>query len=253
MNKTLTISLLILLMLVAGWVYIFLELPFFEFGFALMGTSLLIMAFLRERFVFLYAIIIVLGYGAFLTTYAFSQNYQNDIQSLFIYSHLLVTSFVFLYWILLNLLKQTHYENEELRQKVKLLEKYSPKTKVLTINEFRDQARYMFRLVERHKEEAWLVTLLLVYENKKVRENLQESIERVSLQTIRQEYDLVTGTEGRIYLLLMSTTIDGAKIVVNRLRENLKAELNFLEEPYEVDYMLYEEINLMDDLIGGIK
>lgn len=240
-------------MLVTGWIYLYLELPFFELGFGLMGLSLLIMAFLRERFVFLYAIIIVLGYGAYLTTYAFSQNHQNEIQILYIYSHLLVTSFVFLYWILLTLLKQTYYENDELRKKVKLLEKYSPNTKVLTNNEFRDQARHMFKLVERHKEEAWLITLNLVYENKKVRENLQDSIERVTLETIRQEYDLVTGTEGRIYILLISTTIEGAQVLVSRLRDNLKDELNLINQPYEVEYTLYEEISLMDNLMGGMK
>lgn len=232
MKRNFILCMLVFLILINGWSIFLFELPFYQEDIIIASISVLIMTVVHERFVFLYAISLVLTYGAFLTIYAFINNQPSEIQLLYIYDHLLFTSFILLFWILLNLIKNIGYENQDLKQQVNLLQKYKTQTNSLTVSEFYEQAKSVIKSVERQQEEAWLVELVITYENKKTKKNLQEKLERVTLDTIRQNFDLVTSVDTIIFILLKDTNEDGVQRFLQRYQENLQEELNFVEPPF---------------------
>lgn len=233
MKKNFVLSTLLLGILLNGWAIAFLEFPFYQAVLVLAGLSILIMTALQERFVFLYAITVALSYGAFLTIHAFVNQPSSHVQLLYMYGHLLLTSFLLLYWILMNYIKRIGYENNDLKHEVRLLQKYKGVSKLLTLPEFNEQAQWLLKSKERNKEEAWFVKISITSPNKRIKVNLQEELERLALQTIRQKFDLVTGETGAIFLLLKNTHAAGAQRVLERFHEKVQTEMNLLDSPYE--------------------
>ena len=250
MKKNITLCILILLIFTIGYAIVFLELPFSQLLMIMTAISILVMTVLQERFIFLYAISFVLLYGAFLTVYAFINSVSSEVQLLLMYNHLLFTSFTLLYWILLNLIKTIGYENDELKLQIRLLEKYNGQTNILTPTEFIDQATWLLKTSERRKEEAWLIEITISYENKRIQRNLQESFERIALETIREKFDLVTSIDQVIYLLLKETNEKGVEIVLGRYQENLKTELNFVDTPFMVKKEQVKDLTHLSTLMG---
>lgn len=232
MKKNFVLASLLLGILLNGWAIAFLELPFYQTVLVLAGISILIMTAVPERFIFLYAITVALSYGVFLTIYAFANQQSAQMQLQYMYGHLLLTSFLLLYWILMNFIKKIGYENNDLKHEVRLLQKYKGVTKLLTLPEFDEQAQWLLKSKERNKEEAWFVKISITSPNKRVKVNLQEELERLALQSIRQKFDLATGDMGAIYLLLKNTHSEGVQIVLDRFREKVQAEINLSDSPY---------------------
>ena len=232
MRKNFVLASLLLGILAAGWAIVFLELPFYQVMLVLAGISILVMTAIPERFIFLYAITVSLSYGVFLTIHAFASQLPSDLQLLYMYSHLLLTGFLLMYWILMNILKRVGYENNDLKHQVNLLQKYKGVTQLLTLPEFTEQAQWLLTSKERNKEEAWFVKISFTAPSKRIKVNLQEELERLALLTIRQKFDLVTGETGAIYLLLKNTHAEGAQRVLDRFREKVQTEMNLVESPY---------------------
>lgn len=241
MNKNFIISLLILLLLVNGWAFVYFQLPFYEETIVLAGLSLLLMTFIHQRFVFVYSIAMVIGFAAFLTGYAFMYEQPADVQVLYIYDHLLFTSFIFLHWILLHYAKAIGYENNELKQQVKLLRRYTEHTKILTRQEFLEQAKWVLNSVRRSKQQAWLVELSMTYKSKLTEQTLQEKIEEICLKTVRHQFDLITYHEKSVFLLLRDTNRMGVNTVLNRIEAQVRQTLNIVELPYGVSVQLVED------------
>lgn len=232
MRKNFVFSLVLLGILGSGWAIMFFQLPFYQMVLIAGGASLVIMTLIHERFVFLYAVIMALSFGAFLTVDAFMNDLLVEDQILYMYSHLLFTSFLLLFWILLNLLKNTGYENIELKRQVQLLQKYNGNTQVLTVPEFKEQATWLLKAGERNGEEAWLLKINLVYPNKRTKENLMEKLETAALRTIRQKFDLVTSDSGIIFVLLKNTHVKGVERVLERFWEKAQLDVALNEPPY---------------------
>lgn len=235
MGKNFTFSLVLLGMLASGWAIMFFQYPFYQMVLLAGGASLVIMTLIHERFVFLYAVVMALSFGTFLTVDAFMNNLMVEDQMRYMYSHLLFTAFLLLFWVLLNLLKNTGYENSELKRQVQLLQKYNGKTQVLTVTEFKEQATWLLKAGERNGEEAWLLKINLVYPNKRTKENLMEKLETAALRTIRQKFDLVTSDGGIIFVLLKNTHVKGVERVLERFWEKAQADVALEEPPYTAE------------------
>ncbi|MDY0406547.1 hypothetical protein P5G51_015295 [Virgibacillus sp. 179-BFC.A HS] len=233
----------ILLLLTSGWFFVFLELPLFQVGLIIGISSLLIMPLLRDRFVFLYAIAAILIYGFFLAIWLFKMHGSAGMQLDYIYNHLLFTSFILLYWLLLQHMKQTGYENASLKKQVALLQKYNKQTHILTFHEFLDQAKWTLRSVERNNSQAWLVCLDITYRHPYIEKNLQETVESIVAEAIRSQFDLATSTTGRVYILLRDTDETGVDIVLGRIMDKTKQRMNMIVPIYHVSKRLIENEN----------
>lgn len=251
MRKNLSVALLLLGLLINGWAIVFLSLPFYKEALIIGGVSIIVMVILHEQYIFLYAITVALLYGAFLTTYAFIYTPSSEIQLLYMYNHLLLTSFILMFWILLNLLKNIGYENSDLKRQVQLLQKYNGTTQILTINEFKEQAQWLLKSSERNSEQAWLLQIRVNYFNQRTKKNVQETLEKVALQTIRQKFDLVTAEKNFIYLLLKNTNPEGVQRVIDRYEEKCQVELNFIMPSFIVEKNLVRDYAHLESLLGG--
>lgn len=245
MNRNAIISILILLLLANGWAIVYFQLPFYQLSLSMLAVSLLIMSMIHERFVFLYAITLVIAYAAFLTIYAFVGNHPSDIQLLYIYDHLLFASFMIIFWVLNNLIKRISYENKDLKEKVELLTKRRPDTKVLTFNEFLEQAKWTLTSTRRNQKQAWLVELRITEKSKRTRKVVREKVEELGLNSIRNNFDLITANETDVFILLRDTEKQGVSIVLQRIEERSKHIFNYLEVPYDVDTT---QINTEEDI-----
>ncbi len=243
MNKNFVVGSLTLLLLVNGWAFLYFQLPFYKVGIMIAAVSLLLMTLLHERFVFLYAMVLVISYAVFLTVYSFIYHQPTNVQLLYVYDHLLLTSFILIYWILLSYTKRMGYENEALKQQVKLLQKYISPTGILTVHEFMEQAKWVLTSARRNKQSVWLVELTITYKNSYTEQNLLEKIGEIGFQSIRRQFDLLTYHDNGIYLILRDTERDGVDIVLNRIEEKAKEVLNLLHPPYEVKLELIHDID----------
>lgn len=234
MKNNLLFGSLILAILTTGWAMLYWNAPFQSVSLVICAVSTIIMVIIHERFVFLYAVTASLLFGGFLTVYAFTRQQNSDVQLLYMYEHLLLTGFLLLYWILMNSVKKVSYENSELKQQVQLLQKYNGTTKLLTQREFFDQAQWLMNSSARNQEEVWFVEILLLDRNKRLKLNMQETFEKLALQTIRQKFDLITSNSGTIHLLLKNTEAAGVQKVLERFSERVRAELNLVELPYTI-------------------
>ncbi|WP_165820806.1 hypothetical protein [Pueribacillus theae] len=243
MKYNFVIGLLIIFLLINGWFFVYLQLPFSGEAILVALLSILFMALVRERFAFLYAVTLVLCYGIFLTVQAFLHIETSDVQLLYVYNHLLFTSFILSFWILLNYIKKIGYKVDGLIEQVHELQKYNQKTGILTRNEFMNQAEWVIKSIARGHGEAWFVEITITYKNKRIQKNLQELLEKVVLQSIREKFDLVTATKNTIYILLKDTHEEGVEIVLNRIHELSKKELNFVDTPYKIKMEMVKELS----------
>ncbi|WP_062106376.1 hypothetical protein [Bacillus niameyensis] len=248
MNKNFIVGLLTFLLLINGWAFPFFRLPFYEGAMVVAGISLLLMAIIHERFVFLYSMLIVIGYAVYLTVHAFMYHEPSNVQLSYIYDHLLLTSFILLYWILLTYLKRIGYENENLIRQVKLLQKYTGNSHILTVQEFREQAKWVFASVQRTQKQVWLVQLTITHKGKMTKQVLQERIEQISLKSIRKQFDLITYHKDAVYLLLRDTDRAGVDIVLQRVESETRNAVNLIELPYDIDVKLVESMEELEKL-----
>ncbi|MCH1624601.1 hypothetical protein [Fredinandcohnia quinoae] len=233
MRKNFIIGLLINLILFNGWAIIHFELPFYKLDLAIAAISIILMSIIHNRFAFLYLITSTLGYGAFITVFAFVSNVSAKSQLDYIYEHLLVTSFLLLFWILIHYLKKISYENTSLKKQLALLEKYDKRTNILTPYEFIYQAKWIIKSAIRNGQ-AWLVKIEMTDNRKHTKKNLQEYLETIVLSSVREQFDIVTAVPKKIFFILKDTDETGVKIVLNRVQDKLKTELNTISPPYEV-------------------
>ncbi|AQQ54032.1 hypothetical protein [Planococcus lenghuensis] len=232
MGKNVRLSTLLILILVTGWAIGMAGLPFSRETAIVACISVLIMTSIHGRYLFAYIMSAVLSYGAFLTIYAFAAEERSSVEMLYIYSHLLFTAFMLLYWLLLHEIKQIGYESDELRRRVRELQKYGPDSELLTVHEFMEQAVWVLKAAERNQEETWLVEIEIIPGAMRTHSSLRDVMEWTTLTTMRQKFDLATAVHDRIYLLLKGTSEEGVARVLARYQANLQQELNLVKTPY---------------------
>ena len=248
--KNFVLTALILALLLNGWLVAYFAVPNYLELIAIGLFSLLIMSIIKERYVFLYAITVTLLYGAYLTVTSFGQSLPEDMQLQYMYTHLLFTSFHLIFWMLMNAVKKIGYQNIELQYQLQLLQKYRKGSQILTMKEFKDQAEWLLKSTARNGKEAYFLRIELESSTKKTKQNLQEMLERVALQSIRQKYDLVSSEFGNIYVLLKDTHQEGVDIVMDRFRENSQNELNFITPPYQFQQIHIKDSQQLNELLG---
>lgn len=231
---------LTLLVLANGWMIAIADLPFSQIDIALAVLSILVMTVLGKRFTFLYVALIILGYGGFLTGFSFLFHQTGTIQRAYIYDHLLVTSFLLLYWILIYQLKAVSDENMELKLQVAKLEKLDKDTQILTPDEFMYQARWILASTKRHGQ-AWLIVMVVDKRALYAQGALQEYLETAVLESIRVQYDIVTAVRNKIFFILKDTDEAGVSIVLERIRNKQKEQFNLITPPYDLHHELFED------------
>ncbi|WLV24103.1 hypothetical protein QR721_10705 [Aciduricibacillus chroicocephali] len=251
MKNQYVFGLLMLLVLLNGWLILIADLPFSKIDFILAAMSLVIMTALPGRFIFLYLAIVVLGYGGFLTGYSFWFHETGTIQTQYIYNHLLVTSFLLLYWVLIYQIKALTTENDTLALRIAKLEKIDKDTQILTPDEFLYQARFILSSTRRHSE-AWLVEMDIEEISEYAQENLQEYLEAIVLDSVREQFDIVTATPGKIFFILKETHENGVEIVLDRIRQKQKEALNLVNSPYTVHWGRFTDENQLENIEGVI-
>lgn len=249
MTKNFVLTTLIICVLLNGWLVVYLALPNYLALIVVGLLSLVIMSVLNERYVFLYAITMILLYGAYLTATAFGQSLPEGMQVQYMYSHLLFTSFHLIFWMLMNSVKKIGYQNTDLQHQIKLLQKYRKGTQILTLTEFKDQAEWLLKSTSRNGKESYFLKIEVHSSKRKTKQNLQEMLEKAALQSIRQKYDLVSSELGTIYFLLKDTHQEGADIVMERFREKSRAELNFITPPYRFEQVHIKDAHQLNQLL----
>lgn len=250
MNKNFIMTLLILLIMVNGWALYFFELPFYQEILISVAFAMLIMTMINERLVFLFSVSFILIYGLFLVIYTLVNNQSSMVQQLFyVYSHILFTSFILLFWMLLNIIKNIGYENTSLKQQIKLLQRYNTKTHLLTLQEFRERSKWAINAALRNNKSACLVTLKMSELSSNIQVNVQETVEILSLNSIRSQFDLITSEHGQIYILLQDADDKGADIVLNRINKKLKERLNLINEPFESKKIIIKSISDLEQVM----
>jgi hypothetical protein len=234
MKRSVLINTVIVAMILLLGIIFLTELPFYQLALFLIAASVLLLSFTHLNFLFPIVISIILGFGAFLTGYAFLFGDQDNVQISLMYLHLLLTAFLLLYWVLVHYLKKTLSENKQLAEKVKSLEKVDAATKLLTKNEFLDQAKIVQKGAARRGESLWLLTLELSPVNKTVLAALRHKLAQIVFSSIRQEYDFVTATKKGIIILLQNTSENGIEVVQKRIDSKSHTAFNQIKPPYQV-------------------
>lgn len=249
MKNQYVFGLLMLLVLLNGWLISVADLPFSQTDFILAAISLIMMAILPGRLNFLYLVIVVLGYGGFLTGYSFWFGQTGTIQVQYIYDHLLITSFLLLYWVLVHLFKSLTNENQMLSNKVARLEKIDKDTLILTLDEFLYQARFILSSTRRSSE-AWLVEMDVHSISEFAQTSLQEYMEMIVLNSVREQFDIVTASPGKIYFILKHTNEAGVNVVLDRVISKQKEVLSLVNPPYTVKYEQFTDESQLPTVEG---
>ncbi|WP_029228294.1 hypothetical protein [Caldicellulosiruptor acetigenus] len=128
-------------------------------------------------------------------------------------------------WLESLYLKNIVDNSEKLKEKVKQLEKLHPEAGVLTFNEFLERAEIIFTGLRRRSEEAQLLVIKVSYidDNNRISKTFINTIGRVLIDSVRKNYDIICYIENTIFLvLLQNTNKQGAMLVVDRIRRNLR-------------------------------
>lgn len=215
--------------------------------------SLLTMMFLKTMFNFLIFLSIVLAYGFGLTVYSINYQIFNEGQYQLILAHLLLTSSLLLNWLIIHELKALYQKMQEMQARLHYLEKFDEQTKALSFQEFKERGLLIETAMRRRGEKGQLLYFRMnEHIPMSVKASLRQEFAKVCLHTIRTNFDLITSpTEEEVLILLQGTTPAGRDIVISRLEENVRKNLNFVSMPYSVHFFEVENLEKkLDELIG---
>lgn len=236
------------IIIVTGIIF-YTQLSFYEVALILMAVSAIVIAFIPDKYIFPFVVFVVLGFGVFLTGYAFMFEHAENEQMSLMYIHLLMTSFFLLYWVVINHLKIVQKNNKILTDRVKALEKYHAELKVLTTHEFIDQSKKIYKAAMRREEELWLLKIHMLGRGKRIEKSFQETLTSVALDSIRQEFDLITVNENVIIILLQNTTANGVEVVKKRIYDKSTSVFNTIKAPFIFEEIqIYELAHLMKEV-----
>lgn len=250
MKVNIIISTLVISLMVAAGTIFYTKLPYYNETLILLGISILIMGVIKENYIFLYGIIVILSFGTFLTIEAFTNTTSNDTQVIYMYIHLLATTFLLLYWVLLHYLKTIGNQNRQLKEQIKRLSKYDTHYKVLTVHEFIDQSKMICKIATRRNEELWLLKVHIHSENKSTEQNLKETLSEIILESTRGEFDIVTLNALTIYALLQNTNKTGVETVQKRIQQNSEQFFNGNHDKFHFTYLSVQNV---EEIINETK
>lgn len=162
-------------------------------------------------------------------------------QIILIVEYLLIIGALLIMWLLFSEVKKSDEERRELKIKAKELEKYLGSTNLLTNFEFENRVNLISTGTQRRKEENFYI----IFKSENVHsatDSLSFLIEKLLLKTVRSDFDLVTKLNDNSYLVFLQNTNEtGCSIVVDRLFQLLRSELNIIKMPLDYKILNQEE------------
>ncbi len=254
MNKNFVLLMLFLLIGMNFFGIYILEFPFYEEILIILMFSMLMLSLIPERYVFVLSINLILSYGLFLVVHAIVNNQSStEVQMLYLFSHLLFTSVILICWILLNYIKKTGSEYEALKQENKSLKKYQEGKDILTIPGFNEQAMWVIADSKINQTEAWFLKLKVTNKHPKIKSQIQKSLEETAQSLVRKHYDLITSTDGHIYILLKNASQEYVDEITEAFFSKIRDKFNLLEPPVFVEKALVVEESIQVQLKGRAK
>ncbi|KXG77252.1 hypothetical protein AN618_12810 [Fervidicola ferrireducens] len=170
--------------------------------------------------------------------------------------------FLILFWVMLSEITNITVENRKMKEKLKILERTDEITGVLTKSELIERFKIIFTSMQRRNQSGYFVVLRWAGLNVKSRGKTYYSgsiariIGQVCLNSIRRQYDLA-GSLGNntLLIVLQNTNLEGAQIVVGRIKENLKKEerINASVLLEELDFQIHPIPTNLDEAVEFIN
>lgn len=254
MNKNFVLLMLFLLIGMNGFGIYVLEFPFYEEILIVTMISIILLSLIPEKYVFVLSINLILSYGLFLVIHAIVNNQTSTkTQMLYLFSHLLFTSVILMCWILLNYIKKTGTEYEALKLENTTLKKYKTGTDILTIPGFNEQAKWVIADSKINQTEAWFLKLKVTNKHPKIKSQIQKSLENTATSLVRKHYDLLTSTDGHIYILLKNASQEYVDDITESFFYKIREKFNLLEPPVFIEAALVGEESIQVPLKGRAK
>lgn len=249
MKRNYIVNFLPLLLMGLGATILYTQLPFYKETLLLIVLSIVVIPFLSERFIFLYTIIVMLGFGIFLTSYAFIHKNQEHIQIDYMYIHVLLSAFLVTYWVLNVYIKRIVQENDLLQHKLTVLQRYEVHTHLLTTSEFKERAKILYQSAQRRNEQLWLLSLYIRRTDNRILQSVRERIGKIALESVRAEFDIVTANHKTIIILLQNTNEEGVQVVEKRIRHRTRAIFNNVEYPFYCEKKLIQQVEQITEAV----
>lgn len=206
------------------------------------AISVVLFSFVSSNNGFVFFLVLTIGIGIYHTGVAFYTKASNLNQMGMILSYFVVIVGIALLWLLFYLIKSVQKEHHHMQKKVETLEKFEKNEHVFTKTEFLARTTLLYTGMRRRGEQGYLLMLELDGEKKYIQSSLFHTMSQQALQSIRQEYDLVGKlSEHTLAILLQNTNEEGMKVVLTRLEENMKKELDLSLHPYTVNTKKLDE------------
>ncbi|MBY0097338.1 hypothetical protein [Mesobacillus maritimus] len=211
-------------------------------------ASIVAMNMLSTSKNFILVLTITLTTGFVLLFYQFFKGATLSSQIDYILQHILQTASLILIWLLFSTVKGLQEDVTVLKKRINELEKYEGSFHLLTRQEFKNRVQIISTGTRRRGEENYFV-LFTLSRNDVTKDALDHVFSQVILDTVRAQFDLVTKLEDGSYLLfLQNTDENGCQIVVNRLFQSLRKNLEQSELPVSFTISKEDEINKVDTL-----
>lgn len=249
MKRNDIVNFLPLLLIGLGAMILYTELPFYKEALLLIVLSMVVTTFLSERFIFLYTIIVMLGFGIFLISYAFIHKNQEHVQIDYMYIHVLLSAFLLTYWVLNVYVKGIVQENDLLQHKLAMLQRYEVHTHLLTLSEFKERAKILYQSAQRRNEQLWLLSLYIRRTDNRILQSVRERLGKIALESVRAEFDIVTANHNTIILLLQNTNEEGVQVVEKRIRQRTRAIFNNVEYPFYCDKQVVNQVGQITEAV----
>ncbi len=186
---------------------------------------------------------ITLSLGFAFLFYSFFSVSTISSQINFIFQHVLLTVSLIVIWLIFSSVKRLQDEKADLKKRILELEKYEGSFDLLTNSEFVNRTQIISTGTKRRGEENYYIVFTLSTEGL-TKESMNHVFSQALLETVRAQFDLVTKlTNGSYMVFLQNTNEAGCLIVVNRLFQSLKKNLNQRELPITYTIMKEEEVD----------
>ncbi|QDP41103.1 hypothetical protein [Radiobacillus deserti] len=249
-----TLHLLVTLLLISflGLFYLSSNDILFLVNLSIILISIIIMNFFSTSRNFIILLSIVLLIGFILLFYGFFRRSSLQVQIDFVIQHIFLTASLIILWLLFAAVKKIQEDVKSLRQRVQELEKWDSTTNVLMPSEFLNRVNVISTGTKRRGETNYYVSFT-VHSLEHTKDSMNHVFSTSILQAIRSEFDFVTKTSEHTFLVfLQNTNEQGCNIVINRLFDMLRNQLNFIEIPVSYEIIPEEEMDGLKRKTNGM-
>ncbi len=214
---------------------------------------LLLMTLFKSSVNFLIFLSTILVYGFCLTVYSMNHQIFDAGQYELILAHLLLTASILLNWLIVHELKTLNQKIQEMEVRLNQLEKIDNETKALSFPEFLERGLLIETGMRRRGEKGYLLYFTMTdIVPLTVKSSLRQEFIKACLHTVRAGYDLVTSpTDEEILIFLQATDEAGRDIVIHRIEEAMKQNVNCISMPFSIHSWEVENLEeKLDELMN---